>query len=294
VTIPVGVSFTTDAYAGRALALSVAPWHFDRDGRRVESPTYAMGTPSVSRSWQCEKIWDVAFTAPAEAACGCVCLTLTADGRQIAKNFWSFGVTNAAPKTVAASKSEWSGGTTNVLGGLKLNGFGKGFFEFDLPVLNSNNQTIKQSNNSLVFRAELSSKRKNAKDLAEKDKKGGLDYMLGGGSFDRSKNPNSYPQTSDEKLPSNLKVYVNGKLARELVLPDDPADHRGILSWLSQPHDGKLREAGSYGYLVEAPVPAEAVKDGKVTVRLEADNGLAVYGPAFGRYALGPHVAPAK
>ena len=115
--------------------------------------------------------------------------------------------------------------------------------------------------------------------------------MLGGGNYYRSKNPNSYPQTSDEKFPSNLKVYIGGKLVKEMTLPDDPADHRGILSWLSQPQDGHLHEAGSYGWLVEAPVAAEAVKDGKVTVRLEADHGLAVYGPQFGRYAFGPNVA---
>ena len=114
--------------------------------------------------------------------------------------------------------------------------------------------------------------------------------MLGGGSYDRSKNPNSYPQTSDVKFPSHLKVFVGGELVRETKLPDDPADHRGILSWLSQPQDKHLYEAGSYGWLVEVPVAAEAVKDGKVTVRLEADNGLAVYGAKFGRYPLSPHV----
>ena len=75
-----------------------------------------------------------------------------------------------------------------------------------------------------------------------------------------------------------------------MALPDDPADHRGILSWFAQPRDKKLREAGSYGWLVEAPVSAEAVKDGKVTVRLEADRGLAVYGPRFGRYPFGPQI----
>ena len=79
-----------------------------------------------------------------------------------------------------------------------------------------------------------------------------------------------------------------------MTLPDDPADHSGILSWLSQPQDGHLYEAGSYGYLVTAPVRPEAVKDGKVTVRLEADDGLAVYGPRFGRYAMGPHVEAIK
>jgi len=284
VTVPVGVSFTTEKYAGRALALTVAPWYFDGEGRRIESSVYSKGTSSVAKSWQCEKLWDVDFKAPDGPACGCVCLTLTADGRPIAKNFWSFGVTNAVVSPlVVATKAEWDGGTTNVLGGLKLNGFGKGFFEFELEAPAEGG----------VFGVEVSAKRKNGKDYPAGVKRTDVDYMLGGGSYDRSKNPNSYPQTSDEKHPSGLRVYVGGERVAEQVLPDDPADHRGILSWLSQPHDRMLREAGSYGFLVKAPVPAKAVKDGKVTIRLEADKGLAVYGAAFGRYPFGPRVLSA-
>jgi hypothetical protein len=51
-----------------------------------------------------------------------------------------------------------------------------------------------------------------------------------------------------------------------------------------------LREAGSYGYLVEVPITANQVKNGKVKIRLESDAGLAVYGPRFGRYPLAPAV----
>ena len=266
VKIPVGVSLVTDRYAGRKLTLKV-------DGAAYEAKD--------AKSWQCETLWEHAFVAPSEPACGIVRFELQADGETIAKNFWSYGVTNAAPQAVVAAKAEWSIGTTNVLGGLKLNGFGKGHFEFvlDAPAEGG------------VFSAELSAKRLNGKDYVGGDQyKGAIDYMLGGGFADRSKNPNSYPQTSDDKCVSHVKVFVNGALATEATLADDPADHRGILSWLSQPHDGWLHEAGSYGWLVTANVPAEAVKDGKVTVRIEADNGLAVYGPAFGRYAIGPCV----
>ena len=79
-------------------------------------------------------------------------------------------------------------------------------------------------------------------------------------------------------------------------LPDDPADHRGILSWHSQKHDRKLREAGSYGYLINAVIPAEALSSaaavGEIVIRLEVDEslpgGLAVYGENFGRYPLDP------
>jgi len=79
-------------------------------------------------------------------------------------------------------------------------------------------------------------------------------------------------------------------------LADDPADHRGILSWHAQLRDRKLREAGSYGYLVRVTVPPEAIRQaaaaGEWIVRLEVDSalpgGLAIYGERFGRYPLDP------
>ena len=82
-------------------------------------------------------------------------------------------------------------------------------------------------------------------------------------------------------------------------LKDDPADHRGILSWHSQKRDRKLREAGSYGYLLSVPLSPDvleaAAAAGKLRIRLEVDaassGGLAVYGERFGRYPLDPTVA---
>ncbi|MDR2475215.1 MAG: hypothetical protein LBD45_05090, partial [Bacteroidales bacterium] len=74
-------------------------------------------------------------------------------------------------------------------------------------------------------------------------------------------------------------------------LPDDPADHRGALSWHSQKKDKRLHEAGSYGYLVRIPVPVSALTEGKdIRIRIETptDGGLAVYGKDFGRYPLDP------
>ena len=284
-SVPVGVSFTTDRHAGRKLQLVTALKYWDEDGNAVVGEERVIEGSPTAKSWQCEKLWDVAFEAPQTVACGCLVTMLQADGEEIARNFWSFGVTNVSSAIVVADKSEWSGGSTNVLGGLKLNGFGKGFFEFELP----------SPAQGGIFHAELSAKRKNGKDYPAGERKSDLDYMLGGGDYDRSKNPNSYPQTSETKFPSNLKVVIGGKFAKEIVLADDPADHRGILSWLSQPvYDWKLHEAGSYGYSISVPVPASAVKDGKVTVRLEADNGLAVYGPKFGRYPMGPHIEAIK
>ena len=283
VKIPVGVSLITDKYAGKKLSLASSCWWYDAEGFRRERAASVHPGTFTAKSWQCEKLWDISCQAPQGAACGCVVFDLFADGERVARNFWSFSTVSAeGAAQPAPAGCEWSLGSTNVLGGLKWNGFGKGSFSFLLAAPAEGG----------VFRAELSAKRMNGKDFGARYVRSGLDDMLGGGTNDRSKNPNSYPQTCEQKFPAKLRVYLNGRLAHEQILPDDPADSRGILSWLAQPRDRRLREAGSYGYLVEVPVRADDVKGGRVEVRLESDRGLAVYGRAFGRYPLDPHVAP--
>ena len=100
----------------------------------------------------------------------------------------------------------------------------------------------------------------------------------------------------EKKFSSQVKITVNSKLLKTIALEDDPADHRGILSWHSQLQNRKLSEAGSYGYLVKIPLNSSQIKaltkTGKLTVKLSVDNGggLAVYGKDFGRYAFNPSV----
>jgi hypothetical protein len=97
-------------------------------------------------------------------------------------------------------------------------------------------------------------------------------------------------------FPSEIRVRVNDIVAGTFFLEDDPADHRGVLSWHAQPRDGKLREAGSYGYLAETTLPAEAIaaaaRAKEIVIRLEVDaalaGGLAIYGERFGRYPVDP------
>ena len=124
--------------------------------------------------------------------------------------------------------------------------------------------------------------------------------MRGEGTHDPGRNPNSYPMTDTKTYPSAVRVRVNGVTAGVFELPDDPADHRGVVSWLAQKRAEKptLSEAGSYGYLVKATVPeaalAEAARSGQLVLRLEVDDalpgGLAVYGSGSGRYAIDPTV----
>lgn len=145
---------------------------------------------------------------------------------------------------------------------------------------------------TLVF--EASAKKLNGKDQPEKTDLGG-DYMRGRGTFDSSRNPNSYPMTDTYKYPTLVKVKVNGKVVDLFYLEDDPADHRGVLSWYSQLRDGSLREAGSYGYLLKSNIPLDLIRnspDGKLNIRFEVDEGmpggLAIYGKLFGRYPMDP------
>ena len=57
-----------------------------------------------------------------------------------------------------------------------------------------------------------------------------------------------------------IRVRVAGESVGQFDLSDDPADHRGILSWHSQKRDKKLREAGSYGYLINAAISPDALR----------------------------------
>jgi len=293
-SVPVDVSLTTDEYAGRLLKLSATLRFWNAEGRLVERPIPTDGFAFVAAPWQNGRIAKVPVKLPSETACGVVCFTLLDGVEPVARNFACF-VTRGAAKVNTVSvapgkfaKAQWSQKQWNVLKGLKACGAGKGFFEYAF--------TIPADAKKATFRAEVGAKRLNSKDSKDVDKGvSDLDCMLGGGFASRSKNPNSYPMTSAEKWPSTLKVYANGKLVKTVDLPDDPADHRGILSWAAQPRDRTLHEAGSYGWLVEAAIPSEVLaqaKDGKLTIRLETEKGgLAVYGASFGRYPLDPTVS---
>ncbi|MGC9329698.1 MAG: glycoside hydrolase family 2 protein, partial [Candidatus Hinthialibacter sp.] len=189
-------------------------------------------------------------------------------------------------------KAEWSQKQWNVLGGKKVNGAGAGYFEYriDWP----DDLTLEEVREA-VFRVELSAKQLFGKDRQDA---GGLegDYMRGRGTHDPSRNPNAYPMTDETRYPGMARIWMNGQVLGVFDLPDDPADHRGILSWHSQLRDRKLHEAGSYGYLVSASIPQEALNKAfeakEIVLRLESDEalprGLAIYGEQFGRYPIDP------
>jgi predicted transcriptional regulator len=135
---------------------------------------------------------------------------------------------------------------------------------------------------------------------------------VGKKGIDPGYSPNSYPMTDAKKHPSIVVITLNDLEPQTVPLEDDPADHRGLLSWISQKRgvltwqlarysfDWRLNEAGSYGYLVRLKYGGEALAKalGEHTfrIRLAVDNatpdfgGLAIYGENFGRYPVDPAV----
>ncbi len=64
------------------------------------------------------------------------------------------------------------------------------------------------------------------------------DSMLGAGTSDPGLNPNAYPMTDSVRHPSAVRISVNGMALGSFELPDDAADHRGLLSWHAQKRNG--------------------------------------------------------
>ena len=180
----------------------------------------------------------------------------------------------------------------NVMDGLKVNGAGSGFFEYRVPWPEGVRAAVLAR---VTLLAEVS-----AKQLFGKDREGAGrvvgDFMRGEGTHDPGLNPNAYPMTDATRFPSVVTVRINGALAGRQTLEDDPADHRGILSWHYQKRDRRLREAGSYGELLRINIPREALERaaaaGELIIRLEVNapssGGLAIYGRRFGRLPLDP------
>ena len=182
------------------------------------------------------------------------------------------------------AEAEWSEKQWDVLDGLKVNGAGSGFFEYRMPWPDGLDPSDVQA---AAFLVEASAKQLFDKDRDDADAMGG-DYMRGERHrASPHRNPNAYPMTDETDYPSAVTVTANGHTAGRHDLADDPADHRGILSWYSQQRDRKLREAGSYGELLQraasrAPRSKTPPRRANSSFASEVDEalpgGLAIYG----------------
>jgi hypothetical protein len=310
VAVPLWASFLTDSRAfGDSLTLRAELYGWNALGERKRYAATAREVPY--RPWMSEALPPLTLTMPDEPAVAVLALRLEdRTGTILHRNFTTFVVEGDTPSEIrladgrrarlahvdaaAYRDARWSRKTWQVMDGLKVNGAGTGFFEYRIAWPRDLDPTAVEG---ATFLVEASAKQLFGKDRVSTDSVEG-DFMRGGGSHDPSRNPNAYPMTGETRFPSAVTVRVNGELAGRYELADDPADHRGILSWHAQQRDGRLREAGSYGQLLRVPIPAgaltQAARTGAVVVRLEVDDalpgGLAIYGRRFGRYPVDPTV----
>jgi hypothetical protein len=312
IELPLWASFLTDSFKeGKELTLRIKLHGWNSLGKEE---VYSQSEKSIIfKPWMSEPIPPVEVSMPDKECLAVLSLFLEdGSGKVLHRNFTTFLVTEDSSYrdkveeyegqkvrfiSFSPSKFEdtkWSRKQWNVMDSLKVNGVGYGFFEYRIPWPEGLTMEDIQSA-GLYF--ELSAKKLFSKDTLSPDKIHG-DFMLGRGTQDPSLNPNSYPMTDSTRYPSNVNVFVNGVLVGTQVLKDDPADHRGILSWYSQKRDRRLREAGSYGELVEFDISENILSDcmdkGEIIIRLEVEesvnHGLAIYGKRFGRYPLDPTI----
>ena len=309
VEVPLYLSCMTGRAVGGALTLKGTLRGWDSLGRERVSARAWRNVPY--KPWKCAALKPLEVTMPEEPAVAVLAVQLEdKSGAVLARNFTTFVVRDGQQprqetrrqrkrsfkvvrfEPASFAKAEWPVKQWNVFDGLKVNGAGAGYFEYHVPWpddLDAADVAVAS------FRAELS-----AKQLFGKDKKGAGkqegNFMLGKGTHDPSLNPNAYPMTDERTYPSAVRIRVGGTAVGVFELPDDPADHRGILSWHAQKRDNTLTEAGSYGYLVTAEIPnrllRQAAQRGTIVIRLEVDEalpgGVAIYGEQFGRYPLDP------
>ena len=299
-SIPVRLSVMTDRVPTDSALLSMYLYGWNTVGDTVNSPVVSQ---KITLSpWEQQDLPPLKATMPAQAGLYILSMQLTSSqGKKLHTNFVTFRVKGGkSPKNIISfapssfSDSQWSLKQWNIMEGLKVNGAGHGYFEYEVFIPKTMDL---EAFSGAEIRAELSSKPLNGKDKPRADQLS-HDYMRGKGMHDPSQNPNSYPMTDEHEHPSLVTVRVNGEILREINLKDDPADHRGILSWHAQPHDRTLHEAGTYGYLVKLPIDknlfSKVRRDGKFIIRFEvdqtSDGGLAIYGKDFGRYPFNPTI----
>jgi hypothetical protein len=308
-SVPITASFLSDTVPGE-LTVKTLLHGWNRYGDNRE---YVAGSFTVQpRKYAVMKLPAVTVRAPEEECLAVFCTFLVdAKGDTLHRNFTPVRIRKGdspGQETVSGkaeilrkapaefSKSEWSVKQKSVLDGLKVWGTGKGFFEYEFPWPgNLTPDRVKE----VKFIAELGARQVQGKDMEEKYVTQSISNITAPG-IDPGHNPNSYPMTDDKKHPSKVEITLNGTGSLSIPLEDDPADHRGVLSWLSQKEDETLHEAGSYGYLVTVHFGEEAVKkaaqEGVARVKLmvseysDTGGGLSVYGEKFGRYPIDPTV----
>jgi hypothetical protein len=236
VEIPVGVSAVTSEIPEQ-LKLEYSVYGWDELGEKVEHLTGEM--EASAQPFTYKELAPVKVYLPNKNMLMIFATSLVdGSGHVLQQNFVPFKVkghpaanlltVTQAPKNFKAAL--WSIKHQIVQNENKVWGMGSGFFEyeFDLP-----EGLIENEIESLEFRCELAARYPQEKYLDENAERIGMTIVSEKGTIP-GYGKNSFPQT-DEKVHSSLvMITANDLLIEEVELLDDPADHRGILSWMNQ------------------------------------------------------------
>ncbi|RKN62891.1 glycoside hydrolase family 2 protein [Paenibacillus ginsengarvi] len=289
----------SDCHFGKKLRLD---WELSYDN---------LGTRHVAERGSRELDWDgygvsplapLSVRLPDQDAVAVLAIRLLTEGGEVvSRNFTTFDVRSGKPGGAYEASGHIasvpvSGFTAhtfphqwNALRGHKTNGGPEGEFEFEVA-LPDREQLPLLNGIEILFEA-------GAKRLLLRNTEKGETYVkseisfMHGADANTERNPNTYYMTDEQRHESRVRVLIDGEEIGAFILPDDPADSRGVLSWHYQQAANKLEEAGSYGYLCKTAVPGrivsrlDASRKLKLTLRA-GEGGLALYGRNAGRYPI--------
>lgn len=314
IRMPLGVSSVTNNIpSGLKVEYTLTGW--DRLGEKFTALTGEV--PARAEPFDYVRLDPVTLKLPALGSVMVFSASLKdGSGIVLARNFVPFVVDGIDPpgvKIVSVPASgftgaEWSIRHLATQKGRKVWGMGSGYFEYEFKwPAGIDTAGIE----SVEFRAELASRYPQEKYLEQGDAEGiGMTVVTDKGTTP-GYGQNSYPQTDANPHTAKAIITVSGNKATGVTLEDDPADHRGILSWMNQEpgwawgsRDRSKRwlldEAGSYGYLVKVPISRndirKAAETGRMVIRIQVNEvgsfrgGLSVYGKESGRFQLDPSI----
>ncbi|HTG68710.1 MAG TPA: glycoside hydrolase family 2 TIM barrel-domain containing protein [Candidatus Udaeobacter sp.] len=287
-----------DRYHGQSLQLAWELW-YDNLGTRVVLDS---GNEAIEwNGYGVGALTSLSLKMPTQDAVAVLAVRLlTAQGATVTRNFVTFDVRSGAANglyeadgqivsvpVAAFSESEWPI-SWNAIQEQKVNGGETGHYIYDIQLPSLSEQAVIYDI-ELLF--EASSKRLLKRNKEESvQKKLDISFMHGA-LADPEYNMNTYYMTDSERHESKLNVLIDGELIETILLTDNPADSRGVLSWHYQPAANKLEEAGSYGYICKVVLPSaltaklNASRSFKLQLAAE-EGGLALYGRNAGRYPI--------
>ncbi|MFC3343018.1 glycoside hydrolase family 2 protein [Paenibacillus abyssi] len=298
VTVQLLRSSFSDRHHGQTLKVEWELWYDSLGTRRVAD------SGVIEEAWNGYGVAPIApltVRMPKQDAVAVLAIRLVNEsGEALMRNFVTFdvrsgqanGVYDAEGGFVSIPAGDFSDQSFdhqwNAIQGAKVNGVRKGQFVYEVKLPD---HAAQETIGSIEILFEASAKRVLARNVeGSKEQEIGVNYMHGAAA-NVEYNPNTYYMTDDEKHESRVHVLIDGERIGTFVLPDDPADSRGVLSWHYQPAAKQLDEAGSYGYLCKATVPgrlaAKLDRSRSVRLELQADEGgIALYGRNAGRYPI--------